>query len=57
MLHVMWDLLGPGNQPVAPAVEGGFFTAREVPCVLILVLLPVVLGRRHHSRGPGEVRG
>ena len=42
-----------------PAVEGGVLTTGlpRKSQVLVLVLLPVVLGTRLHSRGPGEIRG
>ena len=42
-----------------PAVEGGVSTTAlpRKSQVLVLVPLPAVLGRRLHSRGPGEIRG
>ena len=30
LLHGMWDLPGPGIEPVSPALAGGFFTT-ETP--------------------------
>ena len=49
----------PGEVTATSAVEGGVFTAGlpRKSQGLILVLLPVVLATRLHSRGPGEIRG
>ena len=35
MLHDMWDLPGPGIEPVPPALVGGFFTTEPPgnPCI------------------------
>ena len=38
LLHSMWDLSGPGIEPVSPALAGRFFTTepRGEPCILFL---------------------
>ena len=41
LLRGMWDLLGPGLEPVSPALAGGFLTTAPLgkPCFLINRLL------------------
>ena len=29
LLHAMWDLPGPGIEPISPALSGGFFTTES----------------------------
>ena len=40
MLHGMWELLGPGIEPVSPALTGEFFTTKPTgkPSVSIVHL-------------------
>ena len=37
-LHGLWDLKGPGIEPVSPPLTGGldYWTTREVPCLVFL---------------------
>ena len=41
LLHGMWNLPGPGLEPVSPAMAGGFLTTAPPgkPCILILKLV------------------
>ena len=45
LLHGMWDLPGPGIEPVSPALAGGFLTTAppgkpQGLCLLIFLLFP-----------------
>ena len=50
----MWDLLGPGIEPVSPALAGGFLTATEA---LLFLLLKTRDWRDLAHGAPGAVRG
>ena len=41
MLCGMWDLPGPGLEPVSPALAGGFLATREVPHMVLIYFFPV----------------
>ena len=59
MLRGMWDLPGPGLEPVSPALAGGFLTTASPgkPLVTVLCLVPGNRFCPQEVSGPGERGG
>ena len=43
LLHGMWDLPGPGHEPVSPALAGGFLTTAPPGKPRLFVMIPLYL--------------
>ena len=42
LLRGMWDLPGPGNEPMPPALAGTFLTPRQAPSLLLNPRQPLI---------------
>ena len=50
LLHGMWDLPGPGLEPVSPALAAGFLTTAppgKSPNVFLLNIFPLLIPKDH----------